>query len=162
MMSIKKIRFALVISSIWTVLLWPPLPGNTASLPHHHIEISFDLTDHKIYGTVDITLPGTVREIVVGRALRITKFKINGKATKVKVKNGRIPIPKHQDQTRVLIEYEGVFLNKTVENLDNMISGEGAFLLADWYPAAEADLAYFSLRANIPKRFYAVYLKPTV
>ena len=156
MVSIKKIRSALVICSIWAAVLCLPLLGNTASLPHHHIEISFDLTKHKIYGTVDVTLPSTVREIVVGSDLRITKFKINGKATSARVKDGRIPLPKHKDRTRVLIEYEGIFLNKGGGNLENMISGEGAFLLADWYPAAEVDLAYFSLRASIPKPLHAV------
>ena len=95
MVSLKKIPYALVICSIWTVVLWSPLPGNTASLSHHRIEISFDLTEHKIYGTVDVTLPSTVQKIVVGSALRITKFEINGKATSAKVKNGRISIPKH-------------------------------------------------------------------
>jgi len=129
MVSIKKIRSALVICSIWTAVLCLPLLGNTASLPHHQIEISFDLTKHKIYGTVDVTLPSTVREIVVGSDLRITKFEINGKATSAKVKNGRIQLPKHKDRTRVLIDYEGIFLNKGGGNLANMISGEGAFLL---------------------------------
>ena len=62
MVSIKKIRSALMICSIWAVVLWSPLPGNTASLPHHHIEISFDLTKHKIYGTVDATIPSKVCE----------------------------------------------------------------------------------------------------
>ena len=156
MVSINKIRSALIICAIWASVLCLPLQGNTASLPHHRIEISFDLTEHKIYGTVDVVLPSTVRAMVVGSALRITKFKINGKATSAKVKNGRIPIPKHKDRTRVLIEYEGIFLNKGGGNLDNMISGEGTFLLADWYPTAEADLAYFSLRANIPKLLHAV------
>jgi len=156
MVSIKKIRSVLMICSIWAVVLWSPLPGNTASLPHHHIEISFDLTKHKIYGTVDVTLPSTVREIVVGRDLRITKFKINGIVTIAKVQDGRLHLPKHQDRTRVLIEYEGIFLNKGGGNLENMISGEGTFLLADWYPTAETDLAYFSLRANIPKPLHAV------
>ena len=112
MVSIKKIRSVLMICSIWAVVLWSPLPGNTASLPHHHIEISFDLTKHKIYGTVDVTLPSTVREIVVGRDLRITKFKINGIVTIAKVQDGRLHLPKHQDRTRVLIEYEGIFFNK--------------------------------------------------
>ncbi len=156
MVSIKKIRSVLMICSIWAVVLWSPLPGNTASLPHHHIEISFDLTKHKIFGTVDVTLPSTVREIVVGRDLRITKFKINGIVTIAKVQDGRLHLPKHQDRTRVLIEYEGIFLNKGGGNLENMISGEGTFLLADWYPTAETDLAYFSLRANIPKPLHAV------
>jgi len=156
MVSVKKIRSALLFCSIWAVVLCSPLPGNTASIPHHHIEISFDLTEHKIYGTVDVTLPSTVREIVVGSDLRITAFKINGQATSAKVQDGRISIPQHQDRTRVLIQYEGIFLNKTGGNLENMISGEGAFLLSNWYPTAEADLAYFSLRANIPKPFHAV------
>ena len=156
MVFIKKIRSALLFCAIWAFVLCSPLPGNTASMPHHHIEISFDLAEHKIYGTVDVTLPSTVREIVVGSDLRITTFKINGKATSVKVQDGRISIPKHKDRTRVLIEYEGIFINKTGGNLENMISGEGTFLLSDWYPTAEADLAYFSLRAHIPKPLHAV------
>jgi len=156
MVFIIKIRSALLFCAIWAVVLCSPLPGNTASMPHHHIEISFDLAEHKIYGTVDVTLPSTVREIVVGSDLRITTFKINGKATSVKVQDGRISIPKHKDRTRVLIEYEGIFINKTGGNLENMISGEGTFLLSDWYPTAEADLAYFSLRAHIPKPLHAV------
>jgi len=156
MVSIKKSRSVLVIFSIWAAVLCLPLPGNTASLPHHHIEIAFDLTRHKIYGTVDVTLPSTVREIAVGSDLRITEFKINGKATRVEVKDGRLHLPKHKDRTRVLIDYEGIFLNKGGGSLGNIISEEGAFLLTDWYPAAEADLAYFSLRASIPKPFHAV------
>ncbi len=156
MVSLNRIRYALMICSLWAAVLWSPLPGFTASLPRHHIEISFDLTEHKIYGTVDVTLPSAVREIVVGSALRITTFEINGKPASAKVKNGRISIPKHKDRTRVLIGYQGIFLDKGGGNLDNMISGEGAFLLADWYPTAEADLAYFSLRANIPQNLHAV------
>jgi uncharacterized iron-regulated protein len=156
MVSVKKMRSVLMICSMFFVVLWSPLPGKTASLPHHHIEISFDLTKHKIYGTVDVTLPSTVRALVVGSDLQITTFTVNGKDTIAKVQDGRLHLPKHQDRTRVLIEYEGIFLNKSGGGRENMISGEGAFLLADWYPAAEADLAYFSLRANIPKPLYAV------
>ena len=156
MVLIKKIRSALLICSIWAVVFWSPLPGNTASMPHHHIEISFDLAEHKIYGTVDVALPSTVRAVVVGSDLQITRFTINGKAASAKVQDGRLHLPKHQDRTRVLIEYEGIFLNETGGNLENIISGEGAFLLSDWYPTAEADLSYFSLRANIPKPFHAV------
>lgn len=156
MVLMKRMCSTLVICSAWAVVLCSPLPGITASLPHHQIEVSFDFTEHKIYGSVDITLPSTVGEIVVGSDLRITRFKINGKDTRAEVKNGRLAIPKHKDLTRVLIEYQGIFLDKGGGDLDNMIGGEGAFLLADWYPSAEADLAYFSLRANIPEHLHAV------
>ena len=156
MVSRKKTGISLVFCLMWAISLCVTLSANAASLTHHQIDISFDLPNHKILGTVDATVPSTVRKIVVGRDLRITRFEMNGKTTAVRLKEGRIHLPRHGDRTRVLIEYEGIFPNEGQGISDKMIGEEGVFLLTGWYPAAEADLSYFSLRATIPKSLHAV------
>ena len=156
MLSSKRMRTSLGVCFMWAILLCASLPVNAASLTHHRIDISFDLPNHRIRGSVDATVPSTVRKILVGRYLQITKFKINGKTTAVKLKEGRIHLPRHGDRTRVFIEYEGIFPIEGKGISDGMIGEEGAFLLTGWYPAAEADLSYFSLRATIPKSLHAV------
>jgi len=124
-------------------------------LAEHRIKV-FDLAEHKIFGTVDATFPEHVRAITVGSGLRITKFVINGKISAVKVRDGRIALPLHRGVRQIKMEYEGFFANKKVENLTNTIGKEGVFLLSDWHPAAETDLARFSLQAMVPGNFQAV------
>ncbi|MGD8916095.1 MAG: ChaN family lipoprotein, partial [Syntrophobacterales bacterium] len=97
-----------------------------------------------------------VRTIRVGRGLRITKFIIDGKAAAPKVRDGRIALPSHKGSLQIQMEYEGVFANKKGENLANTIGKEGVFLLSGWHPAAETELARFSLQAMVPGNFQGV------
>jgi uncharacterized iron-regulated protein len=139
-----------------TANLGLPSPGIADPLAEHRINISFDLPEHKIFGTVNATFPENVKAITVGRGLRVTKFLIDGKSAPVKVRDGLITLPSHRGSRQIQLEYEGVFSNKMGENLANTISKEGVFLLSDWYPAAETELARFSLQAIIPGNFQAV------
>jgi len=143
------------------LLLTTLLPGLSSavtadSLAEHRIKISFDLAEHKIFGAVDATFPESVRAIAVARGLRVTKFVINGEKAAPRVKDNRIPLPLHRGSMHVQIEYEGVFSNRKGDNLANTIGDQGVFLLSDWYPAGETELARFSLQATIPKSFNAV------
>jgi uncharacterized iron-regulated protein len=131
-------------------------PALATSLPHHRLDISFDLDKQEISGTVDITVPENVRSIIVGSNLHIVSCTINGRTTPAKVKEHRITLPAHPGGNRVWIQYQGVFPNREPRSAANTISKEGVFLLGDWYPAAEAELSYFSLLAQIPRDFEAV------
>jgi len=152
----RIINLALLCFLMITTSLGLPSTGTADTLAEHRITISFDLGEHKIFGTVDATFPESVRTIAVGRGLRITRFAIDGKSGSPKVKDNRIALPLHRGSMHVQMEYEGVFSNKKGENLANTIGEEGVFLLADWYPAGEAELARFSLQAMVPKNFQAV------
>jgi uncharacterized iron-regulated protein len=133
-----------------------PAAKAAASLPHHRITISFDLAKHRLYGIVDATIPKSVQAMTVGGNLRISKFEVNGEITLVKIEKGRINLPAHPDGTRVYLEYEGIFTGSGHGMDENILGDEGGALLADWYPAAEAELAYFSLQARLPSGFHAV------
>ncbi|MBW2722052.1 MAG: hypothetical protein JRC67_07500 [Deltaproteobacteria bacterium] len=162
MACIQDIRFALLSCLVMASVLCLPLPGTTASLPQHRITISFDLPKHRIYGTVDATIPQSVRTILAGKDLRITKFSINGKTVVAKVEDGRINLPSHPDRTHVRLEYEGVFSDDERSSVENRIGEKGAFLLDGWYPAAEAELAQFTLEARVPRGFHAVSEAETI
>jgi len=152
----RLITLALLSLLLVTILLGLPSAGMADSLAEHRIKISFDLGEHKIFGTVDATFPESVKGIGVGKGLKITKFVINGKSAAPEVNDNRIDLPPHMGTMQVQIEYEGVFFHKEGESLANTIGAEGAFLLSDWYPAGETELARFSLQALIPKSFQAV------
>jgi aminopeptidase N len=152
----RTINLVLLCLLMITASLGLPSAGMADTFAEHRIMISFDLAEHKIFGTVDATFPESVRAIAVGRGLRITRFVINGKSATPKVKDNRIALPLHGGSMHIEMEYEGVFSNKESENLANTIGDEGVFLLSDWYPAAEAELARFSLQAMVPKSFQAV------
>ena len=152
----RIINLALLCLLVITDSLGLPSAGVADTLAEHRIEISFDLAEHKIFGTVDATFPESVRAIAVGRDLRITRFVINGKSATPKVKDHRIALPFHRGEMHIQMEYEGVFSNKKGENLANTIGDEGVFLLSDWYPAGETELARFSLQAMVPKSFQAI------
>lgn len=162
MASMQKIRFALIGCLVIAGVLCLSSLGAAASLPQHRITISFDLPKHRLYGTVDVTIPQSVRTILAGKGLRITKFSINGKAAVAKVEDGRINLPFHPDRTHVRLEYEGVFSDDERSSVENIIGAKGAFLLDGWYPAAEAELAHFSLEARVPKGFHAVSEAETI
>ena len=137
------------------VILLPAI-GSSAPLPYHRIAISFDFPNHRIYGTVDATVPYSVKTFSVGKDLRITRFSINGKKVRARVKDGHLRLPSHPDMTQVHVEYEAVF-SRGGNDLDaNTIQKEGGFLFNDWYPSADAELARFSLKAKIPGDFHAV------
>ncbi|MCG6981232.1 MAG: ChaN family lipoprotein [Deltaproteobacteria bacterium] len=146
-------RFCLLLTIASLIL---PSAGMADSLAEHHIKISFDLGEHKIFGTVDAIFPRSVKAVTVGRGLRITKFLINGKNGTPKIIDNRLALPPHREAIKIQMEYEGIFSNKEGGNLENIIGDEGAFLLSDWYPAGETELARFSLQAIIPKDFQAV------
>ncbi|MFA9614719.1 MAG: hypothetical protein ACERK9_12320, partial [Deltaproteobacteria bacterium] len=162
MACIQDIRFALLSCLVMASVLCLPLSGTTASLPKHRITISFDLPKHRIYGTVDATIPQSVRTILAGKDLRITKFSMNGKTAVAKVEDGRINLPSHPDRTHVRLEYEGVFSDDERSSVENRIGAKGAFLLDGWYPAAEAELAQFTLQARVPRGFHAVSEAETI
>jgi len=125
-------------------------------LPNHFIKISFDLPNHLIIGSVDITLPSKVKSIVVGRHLEITELLLNGELFSPEVKGGLINLPPHPDGTKLSINYKGLFDTPEDEFSDNRIDKDGATLLEDWYPAAQADLSHFSLEAKTPRGLVAV------
>ncbi|UCF01120.1 MAG: ChaN family lipoprotein [Deltaproteobacteria bacterium] len=162
MASIQKILFALIGCLVIAGVLCLSSLGRAASLPQHRITISFDLPKHRIYGTMNATIPQSVRTILAGKGLRITKFSINGEAAVAKVEDGRINLPLHPDRTHVRMEYEGVFSDDVRSGVENIIGAKGAFLLDGWYPAAEAELAHFSLEARVPKGFHAVSEAETI
>ncbi|MGI9571338.1 MAG: M1 family metallopeptidase, partial [Desulfobulbia bacterium] len=130
--------------------------------PLHRITISFDLPRHQIYGAVDVTIPQSVRTIVVGKHLRITRFSINGEAAVANVEDNRINLPPHPDGTHVRVEYEGVFSDDERRGAMNSIGAKGAFFLSGWYPAAEAELAHFALEARVPEGFHGVSEAETI
>jgi aminopeptidase N len=146
-------RFCLLLTIASLIV---PSVGRADSLAEHRIKISFDLAEHKIYGTVDATFPEKVRTIVVAKGLRITRFVVNGKSARVRVEENRIALPPNKGPMHIQMEYEGVFHNKKGEDLANTIGDQGVFLLSDWYPVGETELAHFSLQAMIPKSFHAV------
>ncbi len=152
----RIINLALLCLLMITASLGLPSTAMADTLAEHRIKISFDLAEHKIFGTVDATFPESVRTISVGRGLQITSFVINGKSGAPKMKDNSIALPVHRGSMRIQMEYEGVFSNKNGENLANTIGDEGVFLLSDWYPAGDTELARFSLQAIIPKSFQAV------
>jgi uncharacterized iron-regulated protein len=152
----RIVNFALLCLLLTAASLGLPSVGMADSLAEHHIKISFDLAEHKLFGTVDATFPKSVKAVAVGRGLRITKFVINGKSVTPKVMDNRLALPLHREAIKIQMEYEGIFSNKEGENLENIIDDEGVFLLSDWYPAGETDLGRFSLQAIIPKNFQAV------
>ena len=162
MASMQKIRFALIGCLVMANVLCLSSLGATASLPRHRIVISFDLPNHRVYGKVDATIPQSVRAIVVGKGLRISRFSINGEAARAKVEDGRINLAAHPDGTRVRVEYEGVFSDDERWSAVNLIGAEGAFLLDGWYPAAEAELAHFALEARVPEGFHGVSEAETI
>ena len=106
MASMQKIRFVLIGCLVIVGVLCLSSLGTAASLPQHRITISFDLSKHRIYGTLDATIPQSVQTILAGKGLRITKFSINGEAAVAKVEDGRIKLPFHADRTHVRLEYE--------------------------------------------------------
>ncbi|MFP3871144.1 MAG: ChaN family lipoprotein, partial [Syntrophobacteria bacterium] len=101
-------------------------------------------------------LPQGVRAITVGKHLHVTTLSINGKVVGADVKDGRITLPAHAKETHVRLEYYGVFAETDDTRQIPLISKRGVFLLRDWYPAAEADLARFFLKAKVPEGFYPV------
>ena len=151
-----KIKIALLCLVMITASLVLTSPGMAESLAEHRIYISFDLAKHKIFGKVDALFPEHLRAITVGRGLRITKLVINGKSEKIRVKEGRIALPQYGGLRQIEMEYEGIFSNKKGDSLANTIGKDGVFLLSDWFPAAETELAHFSLRALVPANFQAV------
>jgi aminopeptidase N len=152
----RTVSFALLCLLLTAASLGLPSLGMADSLAEHRIKISFDLAEHKLFGTVDATIPKSVKALTVGRGLRITKLVINGKSVTPKVMDNRLALPLHREVIKIQMEYEGIFSNKEGENLENIIGDEGVFLLSDWYPAGETELARFSLQAIIPKNFQAV------
>ncbi len=130
--------------------------GNAEPLTHHRIWISFDLTKHRIRGTLDATIPQEVGAILVGKDLHITNFAINGKKIRPKIEDGRVNLPAHPDHSRVNLDYEGFFPGKESKIDEDTIGPEGAFLVSHWYPAADTQLALFSLTARIPQGFRAI------
>ncbi|UCG11307.1 MAG: ChaN family lipoprotein [Deltaproteobacteria bacterium] len=156
MKSTRDIRFLGVACLITFVLFGLPPSSAADSLPHHNITISFDLSRNRLYGVLDASLPGGVPAIRVGRDLSIKRFSINGKRQSARVRDGRLDLPDHHQGVNLQIEYEGVFDEKEGGTDKNTIGEKGAFLVAEWYPTAEATIARFALKARIPKEFHAV------
>jgi uncharacterized iron-regulated protein len=152
----KKSHRAFVVCLVLILFIWLSSLHAAAALPLHRISVSFDLSNHRIIGTVDLTIPKNVGAIVVGNGLRVTRAAINGKALDPRAKDGRINLPAHPDRSHVLLKYEGVFRGKDGKIDENTIGADGAFLVASWYPAAETELALFSLTARVPQGFQAV------
>ena len=152
----RMVNFSLLCFLLAAPLLGLPSLGMADSLAEHHIKISFNLPENKIFGTVDAIFPQSVEAVAVGRGLQITKFVINGRNGTPKVIDNRIALPPHRGAIKIQMEYEGTFSNNEGGNLENIIGDEGVFLLSDWYPSAETELAHFSLQAVIPKDFHAV------
>ena len=100
-------------------------PALAASLPHHRLDISFDLDKQEVSGTVDITVPEHVRSIIVGSNLHILSCTINGRTTSAKMKEHRITLPAHPGGNRVWIQYQGVFPDKELDKPRQSARGRG-------------------------------------
>ena len=162
MAAMQKVRFAFIGCLVMAGVLILSSLGTAASLPQHRIAIWFDLPKHRIYGTVDVTIPQSVQTISVGKHLRITRFSIDGEVAVAKVKDDRINLPSHPDGTHVRVDYEGVFSDDQRRSAMNLIGAQGAFLVSGWYPAAEAELAHFTLEARVPEGFHGVSEAETI
>ncbi|MFH1626364.1 MAG: ChaN family lipoprotein, partial [Pseudomonadota bacterium] len=128
----------------------------SSSVPNHDIEVFFDLSNHRIMGSVNVSIPAKVKAIVVPAHLKVTRFLLNDKPLSAKVKDGYVPLPPHPDGTHLYISYEGIFGKGDDRMSNGIISHEGVYLTRHWYPAADANLSHFSLRAHVPEGFHAV------
>jgi uncharacterized iron-regulated protein len=156
-MNLTRYRDSLLSATLTIALVLGFAPaGLTTTLPHHHISISFDLKKNRIYGSVEVTVPEDVQAILVGKELSLTRFSIDGKSVKPKVKEGRLHLPPHSGSMQVLLEYMARYPNHERQINGNTITEEGVFLVTQWYPAADAERARFSLEAKIPAGFHAV------
>lgn len=159
---IPKNHLYVIALLIMAAVLWLPVTGVAESLPQHHINISFDLARHRIFGTAEITVPKGVEKILVGTGLQITRFAVNGKTVDPKIKNGRIHLHAHSDRMNLSLDYEGVFAGKEGRIDSNTIGAKGAFLVAPWYPKADSPLALFALTAKISRGFHAISEAETI
>ena len=154
-------NLALLCLLMITASLGLPSAGMADTLAEHRIKISFDLAEHKIFGTVDATFPESVRAIAVGRGLRITRFVINGKSDAPEMKDNRIALPLHRGTMHIQMEYEGVFSNEKGESLANTIGDEGVFLLSVCILLQRSNSHAFPCKRWFPKAFKPS-LKPRI
>jgi uncharacterized iron-regulated protein len=125
-------------------------------LPHYELRVSFDVKRNLLKGLSTITLPAET-VISIGN-LRIVSVRLNDKLLKYEIKDGHFKSPKGTLE----ISYEGIFGEGDGFDLHDedvvsrgVISEKGISLTGLWYPRIE-DLAFYRLRAVLPKGFIAV------
>lgn len=120
--------------------------GAQEALPAYGLFVTFDTERSLISGGCRITLPEGM-DIYVGD-LRVLSVKLDGVPLQPEIKDG---IFKVSGGGTLEIEYEGVFK----ESPGGIVSKEGIFLTAGWYPSLKG-LAYYSLKAVLPEGFTGV------
>jgi aminopeptidase N len=130
------------------------------NLPVYNLYVSFDVKQNLLKGISTIVLPEK-REINVStNNLNIMSIRLNGLPLQPEIKEG---IFKVKGKGTIEITYEGVFREeyerKNPENIgvvsSNIISDRGIYLTDRWYPSLYG-MAYYRLRAVLPKNFTAI------
>jgi aminopeptidase N len=130
------------------------------TLPRYDLSVSFDIQRSLIKGISKITLPEN-RELTISTGtLKITSVKLNGQPVETEIKDGTMKVTV---AGTLEIAYEGMFKEQDIrgnpENIGvvsrNIISSRGIYLTDRWYPFLDG-MAYYNLRAVIPKGFIAI------
>ncbi len=137
------------------------------NLPHHNLSVSFDIQRNLIKGVSTISLPENSEVKIYIGSLKILSAKQNAQPFKPDLKDGIFRV---KGKAVIELVYEGFFKGEyekqTIENIGvvsgNLIGERGIYLTEGWYPAIvgidsyREGMAYYSLKANIPKWFAAV------
>jgi aminopeptidase N len=130
------------------------------NLPVYKLYVSFDVKQNLLKGISTIVLPEK-REINVStNNLNIMSIRLNGLPLQPEIKEGMFKV---KGKGTIEITYEGVFREEhereNPENIgvvsSNIISDRGIYLTDRWYPFLDG-MAYYSLRAVLPKNFTAI------
>ncbi|MEW6417574.1 MAG: ChaN family lipoprotein [Nitrospirota bacterium] len=129
-------------------------------IPVYKLYVSFDVKQNLLKGISTITLTGK-REINVStNNLNIMSIRLNGLPLQPEIKEGMFKV---KGKGTIEITYEGVFREEyekeNPENIGvvsrNIISSRGIYLTDGWYPSLDG-MAYYSLKAFLPKGFVAI------
>ncbi|MBW2112689.1 MAG: hypothetical protein JRH00_14895 [Deltaproteobacteria bacterium] len=133
-----------------------PLSAQPGELPVHRIAVSFDLAKSMLYSIVDGEVPKGVTAFLIPKGIRLSKVTIDGNPYPADTRDGRLPLPSHQGNIKVHLEYELSANGRDNDSISNTIGVNGCFLMGGWYPAAEAELSRFSLEVLVPEGLTAL------
>lgn len=130
------------------------------NLPRYNLSVSFDMKQNLIKGISSITLPEKREMYISTENLKVISVVLNGQAIEPEIKNGVFKI---NGKGSLEIAYEGIFKEryekKNISNRaiisKNIISDKGIYLSDLWYPSIEG-LAYYSLKASLPRGLIAI------
>jgi len=123
--------------------------ASASPLPLQQLDITFDLTGHRLTGRSIITVPAQTEATITLSGLEIISLQLNTTPIQATKQLTILPTPQAQQVT--------IRFQKTVADsqMDGLIDPSGIALTGAWHPQLDTDCLY-ALTTTIPKQFDAI------